>query len=259
MWYVFLQYSVPDVLPAAVAPTLGLDMGIANFYAASDGRQQAPLDALKRQAVRLARYQRAVARIKRSNNRKKAVQRLATLHRRIARQRNDWPHQRSFELARRHAVIALEDLNVANMSRSAAGTKDAPGNNVKAKAGLNRAILDQGWSAFQGMLAYKLQANGGQLIAVSPAYTSQRCRACRFTHADNRQTQVRFQCLKCGHSDHADVNAAKNILAAGHAVYACGGVVRRLVRKRSIAAPATQELTEVPQSISRSAVGIPGL
>lgn len=259
-WYVSLQYSMPDVLPAAVAPTLGLDMGVANFYTTSDGCRQAPLDALKRQAVRLARYQRSVARKKKgSNNRKKAVQRLATLHRRIARQRNDWLHQRSTALAREHAVIVLEDLNIANMSRSAAGTIEAPGRNVKAKAGLNRAILDQGWSAFRGMLAYKLQANGGQLIVVPPAYTSQRCCACGFTHADNRQTQARFQCLECGHNDHADVNAAKNILAAGHAVYACGGDVRRLARKRTIAAPAKQEPTEAPQSTSRSAVGIPAL
>ena len=227
------------------------------FYTTSEGVHQEPLHALKRQAARLRRYQRAVARKQKgSNNRKKAVNRLANLHRRIARQRTDWLHKRSTALARDHAVIAMEDLRVGAMSRSSAGTLETPGTNVKAKSGLNRAILDQGWGTFRNMLVYKLQANGGQLVLVPPAYSSQRCSACGFIHAENRKTQARFACVACGHQEHADVNAAKNILAAGHAVSACGGDVRRSARKCTSAAPVKQEPTEAPRRASRSAAGI---
>ena len=257
-WSVSLQYQVADVASAAgLAPTLALDLGVTNFYTTSEGVHQEPLHALKRQAARLRRYQRGVARKQKgSNNRKKAVNRLANLHRRIARQRTDWLHKRSTALAREHAVIAMEDLRVGAMSRSSAGTLETPGTNVKAKSGLNRAILDQGWGTFRNMLVYKLQANGGQLVLVPPAYSSQRCSACGFIHAENRKTQARFACVACGHQEHADVNAAKNILAAGHAVSACGGDVRRSARKCTSAAPVKQEPTEAPRRASRSAAGI---
>ena len=106
-----------------------------------------------------------------------------------------------------------------NMTASAAGTADAPGCRVRQKAGLNRSILDQGWGEFGRHLEYKLPWRGGQLIKVPAAYTSQTCSACGHVHADNRRDE-QFRCLACGHTDHADVNAAKNILAAGLAVLA---------------------------------------
>ena len=105
------------------------------------------------------------------------------------------------------------------MSASAAGTTDAPGRNVRQKAGLNRSILDQGWSAWAEQLRYKLEWRGGQLILVNPAYTSQRCALFGHTHADNRHGE-HFRCLACSHENHADSNAARNILAAGLAVLA---------------------------------------
>lgn len=253
-WYVSLQYTVPDVEPSAgLMPTLGIDMGVASFLATSAGRLEAPLNALKCQQRRLKRYQRSVARKQKgSANRKKAVQRLARLHQRIACQRSDWLHKLSTELASQHAVIAIEDLKVAAMSASARGTVAKPGKRVRAKAGLNRSILDQGWAKFRDMLAYKLQGHGGQLIAVPPAYTSQTCSCCGHVAAENRKSQAAFCCQGCGHTEHADINAAKNILAAGHAVWArgdstpaaCGEVVRRPGRKPKIAASMKQEPTE---------------
>jgi transposase len=101
------------------------------------------------------------------------------------------------------------------MSRSAAGTQETPGNNVKAKSGLNKSILDQGWFEFRRQLAYKLAWNGGYLIAVPPQNTSRTCPACGHVSADNRPSQARFECVKCGFAEHADVVGAINILSRG--------------------------------------------
>jgi len=226
-------------LPAAdITPTLGIDLGVTAFAATSSEQLVQPLNGLKRQQQRLRRYQRSVARkVKGSCNRKKAVKRLSALHRRIARQRSDWLHQLCTRLASEHAVIAIEDLKVRNMSASARGTADRPGKQVKQKAGLNRSILDQGWAEFRRQLDYKLKAAGGELIPVNPAYSSRTCRICDHESADNRRTQALFACVACSHTEHADVHAAKVILqrgikafeerqaiskAAGHAASACG-------------------------------------
>ena len=98
------------------------------------------------------------------------------------------------------------------MSASAKGTAEQPGRKVKQKAGLNRAILDQGWSMFRAMLAYKLADRGGQLVEVPAAYTSQTCPVCGNVSAANRQSQAEFVCVACGNAANADTNAAINIL-----------------------------------------------
>jgi putative transposase len=237
LWYCSIQVEVAEVAQALdIAPSIGLDMGIANFLATSEGALQPPLAALAGQQRRLKRYQRSVSRkVKGSCNRRKAVARLANLHRRIARQRSDWLHKLSSKLVKNHPVIAIEDLKVAAMSASARGTIEAPGKNVKAKAGLNRNILDAAWSEFRRQLEYKSALAGGEVIAVPPAYTSQCCGCCGYVDSQNRKRQDQFVCLACGHAEHADTNAAKNILAAGHAVWssrlnertkACGEDVR---------------------------------
>jgi putative transposase len=162
------------------------------------------------------------------------VVRLGNLHRRIARQRRDWLHRLTTELAQQHAVIAIEDLRIAAMSASAPGCAGAPGRNVRAKAGLNRRILDAAWGEFARQLGYKLQWRGGDAIRVDPAYLSRTCRLCGHESQRNRPSQAVFRCEACGHTKHADVHAAKNIRAAGHAVWAqeaalaaCGEDVRR--------------------------------
>ncbi|SCU75404.1 transposase (fragment) [Cupriavidus necator] len=107
------------------------------------------------------------------------------------------------------------------MSRSEAGTTEAPGSNVRAKSGLNKAILDQGWFEFRRQLAYKLAWNGGYLIAVPPQNTSRTCPCCGHVSADNRRTQECFACVECGFEANADVVGAINVLRAGHARLAC--------------------------------------
>ncbi|VWD13752.1 DNA-cytosine methyltransferase [Burkholderia lata] len=123
-------------------------------------------------------------------------------------------------------MVCIEGLQVRNMSRSAAGSIDAPGKNVRAKSGLNKAILDQGWFEFRRQLEYKLAWNGGWLVAVPPANTSRTCPACGYVSADNRTTQAKFACVKCSYEENADVVGALNILARGHRVAACGETVQ---------------------------------
>jgi len=246
-WFVSIQTRQAACQPAAgLLPTLGIDLGITNFAATSEGTLIEPLQALKAHRQRLRRYQKSVSRkVKGSCNRKKAVKRLAALHRRIAHQRSDWLHKLTSKLASQHPVIAIEDLKVRNMSASARGTAAAPGKNVRAKAGLNKSILDQAWAEFRRQLDYKVQANGGKLIAVNPAYTSQTCSACGHCSQENRKSQSLFACVACGHTVHADTNAANNILAAGLAASACGEAIRHCsAAKQPNAASVKQEPTK---------------
>ena len=118
-------------------------------------------------------------------------------------------------------TVAVEDLNVKGMTRSAKGTADDPGSNIRQKAGLNRSILNTGWGQLRQMLEYK----ASNVIAVNPAHTSQTCRACGAVEALNRTTQSRFHCVHCGHEANADINAALNILALGTGAAGQGGGV----------------------------------
>jgi putative transposase len=135
--------------------------------------------------------------------------------RRIFLCRHDFLHQHSTEISKNHAVIVIEDFQVRHMSQSATGTVDAPGKHVAAKSGLNKAILDQGWGMFRTMLGYKQAWRGGEVSAVHPRSTSQRCAEGGHVSAKNRVQQALFSCQACGYSYHADINAAQNILALG--------------------------------------------
>ena len=133
--------------------------------------------------------------------------------------RKDWAEKVSTDLARRFDVIRVEDLKIANMSRSAKGSMERPGCNVRAKAGLNRGILRSGW----GLLVRRLTDKApGRVEKINPAYTSQTCSGCGHRAPESRESQSRFRCRVCGLTVNADVNAARNI-AAGHAVTARGG------------------------------------
>ena len=150
-------------------------------------------------------------------------------------------HKVTTTVSKNHAMIVIEDLKVSNMSKSAAGTVSQPGRNVRAKSGLNRSILDQGWYEMRRQLEYKQLWRGGQVLAVPPAYTSQRCACCGHTAKENRLSQSKFRCQACGYTANADVNGARNILAAGHAVLACGEMVQS-------GRPLKQEPTEMIQA-----------
>ncbi|MEU9837547.1 transposase, partial [Streptosporangium sp. NPDC048047] len=170
-------------------------------------------------AERLAAAQRDLARKKRgSARRRKAVARVAVLHAKVRRQRLDGAHKAALRLVRGYDVIAHEDLRIANMTRSASGSLDAPGTNVAQKSGLNRSILDAGWGVFLTILSHKAESAGRELIAVNPAGTSRTCARCGHVAKENRLNQAAFRCVACGLTAHADVNAAVNILRAGLAL-----------------------------------------
>jgi len=188
----------------------------------SDGDYLEPLNSFKRHETALRKAQRAMSRkVKFSNNWKKAKVKIQRIHSRIGNARRDYLHKATTAISQNHAIVCIEDLQVRNMSRSAAGSVEQPGKQVRSKSGLNKAILDQGWFEFRRQLDYKLAWRGGYLIAVPPKNTSRTCPACGHISADNRQTQARFECVDCGYENNADVVGAINVLRAGHARLAC--------------------------------------
>ena len=221
-WFVSIQTEREVEQPIPNGGAVGIDMGIARFATLSDGTFYAPLNSFKRHEDRLRRAQQAMSRkVKFSSNWKKAKARVQKIHARIGNTRRDFLHKATTTISQNHAIVCIEDLQVRNMSKSAAGTTDAPGRNVRAKSGLNKAILDQGWFEFRRQLDYKLAWSGGHLIAVPPRNTSRTCPACGHVSKDNRQTQAKFECVECGFEENADVVGAINVLRAGHARLAC--------------------------------------
>lgn len=213
-WFAAVQCERERADPApSDLPAVGIDMGVAVFAALSDGTSVAPANHGKKALKALRKAQHALARKKRgSANRRKAVRRVAKIQQRVANARKDFLHKHSTIIAQNHRMVVVEALDVRNMSASAKGTVEEPGRKVRQKAGLNRAILDQGWGAFRTMLAYKLADRGGRLVEVPAAYTSQTCPVCGHVHPDNRKSQAAFLCVACGHAANADTNAAINIL-----------------------------------------------
>lgn len=213
-WHVAVQWQREAAEPAtSTLPPVGLDLGVTVFAALSDGTSIAPVNPGKKALRSLRRVQRNLSRKKRgSANRHKVIRRVAKIHLWVANARRDFLHKVSTDIAKSHGSVIVEALQVRNMSASAKGTIAEPGHGVRQKAGLNRAILDQGWAMFSRFLSYKLADRGGRLIEVSPAYTSQTCAACGTIDAASRTDRARFVCIGCGHEANADTNAAVNIL-----------------------------------------------
>ena len=221
-WYVAIQTEREVEVPVHQGTAVGLDMGIKRFFTLSDGSFKDPLDSFKRHETALRKAQQAMSRkTKFSNNWFKAKARVQRIHAHIGNARRDYLHKASTPISKNHALVCIEDLQVRNMSKSAAGTTETPGRNVRAKSGLNKAILDQGWFEFRRQLDYKLAWNGGHLIAVPPKNTSRTCPCCGHISADNRKTQAQFLCVACGFEEHADLVGAINVLRAGYARLAC--------------------------------------
>jgi putative transposase len=244
-WYISIQTEREIKAPAHPSTSMvGVDVGVAKLATLSDGAVYSPVSSYQKNQKRLARLQRQMSRkIKFSKNWKKTKTRVQQLHSKIANTRRDYLHKTTTEISKNHAIIVLEDLQVKNMSASAKGSIKAPGRNVRAKSGLNKSIMDQGWFEFRRQLEYKQAWRGGEVLSVNPAYTSQTCSICGHVAKENRQTQVLFSCVECGHTENADLNAARNILAAGHAVLACGESVQS---GRSM----NQEPTEASRAIA---------
>jgi putative transposase len=139
---------------------------------------------------------------------------MARLKEKEGNRRKDTLHKLSRHFVVENDLIVHEDLRTSNMSRSAKGTVDNPGHNVAAKSGLNDAIMDSSWARLITMISYKAADAGRRVVAVNPRYTSQRCSHRGHIAAENRDKE-KFACVSCGHSEHADINAARNVLRAG--------------------------------------------
>ena len=195
--------------------TIGIDVGISLIVADSNGNKIKPLN-LERELSRLRLRAKQFSRKKKgSSNRAKAKARLAKVNLRIVNKRKDFLHKLSLQYAENQGIVVIEDLKIKNMIRSTKGTKETPGKKVKQKKGLNRSITLQSWGFFFQLLEYKLHERGGHLIKVDPKHTSQTCNRCGHISTENRKVQSKFECISCGHSDNADINGAKNILARG--------------------------------------------
>jgi putative transposase len=216
-WFVCIACECePEALPVT-NEAVGIDVGLNQFAALSDCTFIGNPRFFRRDEAALAKAGRKQAKTpKRSRARRKANKVLSRIHERIRNRRQDFCHQNSRRIVNQFGVIAVEKLNVKNMSRSPAPKQDeATGeylpNGSAAKAGLNKSISDASWSFFRQCLAYKAASAGRVYMEMNPAYTSQDCHACGF-RAKKKLSERWHNCPICGASLDRDTNAAINIL-----------------------------------------------
>lgn len=234
-----LAVDVADPAPLPTTGTaVGVDLGVKDFAVTSDGDRIANPRHLERKARNLARYQRRLARCQRgSNNRARARAKVARAHRKVRAARADFLHRTSTRLVRRYDTIVVEDLAVKNMVRNRR---------------LARVISDCGWGEFRRQLTYKAERADRRLVVIDRWYPSSRtCSACGHLLAKLSLSTRAWTCPTCRTLHDRDINAAKNIVAAGLAVTACGGDVRR--------SGATPTRSPVKQETQPVKVGIPRL
>lgn len=222
-WHIAFAARPEPVPGPGTGARVGVDRGVVVAAALSTGALLTVPGLGTKQAERLVRLQRKLDKARKGSKRRELVKaRIARLRARDADRRKDWVEQTSTRLARSFDLIAMERLNVRAMSRSAKGTVERPGRGIARKSALNRGILASAW----GHLARRLNDKAvGRVVEVPAKFTSQQCNACGTVDPNSRKSQAEFRCTACGHTAHADVNAARNIMdiAAGRAVTARGG------------------------------------
>ncbi len=177
--------------------TVGIDVGLKNFAILSNGTIYENPKFFRSMEKKLVKAQRILSRrTEGASNWYKQKNKVARIHEKIANARKDYLQKISTEIIKNHDIIGLEDLKVANMVRN---------------HNLAKAITEVSWAEFRTMLEYKAEWYGKQVVPVNAKYTSQRCNICGHTEKANRKSQSAFVCIKCGHSNDADVNASKNI------------------------------------------------
>jgi putative transposase len=237
-WFVSIlcEQEVPDP-PKKHEPVIGIDRGITNLVADSNGSVVPNPKHWEKMHKKLARVQRVASRRKRGSKRcDKAKERVAKIHRKIRRQRAHILHQLSAWYAKTFGVVVVEDLNVAGMS----------------KGKLARQINNAGWSALITMIRYKIEAVGGRVELVPAAYSSQTCAQCQNVDKASRQGE-RYNCTKCGNQAHADVNAAKVLVQRYNSRRSDGEAVRGGYGEAS--RPAKRKM-RVVRRVNKTYVGI---
>jgi transposase len=220
-WHVSFAAAQAAVVRIPTGSAVGIDRGLATTLAISNGTMlRAPTSP--KLAAKVVRLDQRLSRQRRGSKRRaKTVRQRARTHARMADRRRDWVEKTTTRLVVDHDVLVLEDLKVKNMVRRPQPKADPDNrgaflrNGASAKAGLNRSIQRSCWSAFARRLQDKAEASGSMVVFVDPRYTSQQCRRCGHIAEENRQSQAVFSCVNCGHRNHADTNAAENIVARG--------------------------------------------
>jgi putative transposase len=221
-WYACFscEIGMPEVLPVSYED-VGIDLGVTHFAALSTGEFLDNPRNSRKAEKHLKQLQAALSRKKRgSHRRNKAAKAVAAAHRKIRNQRQDFQHKASRRLVDQNQVIALEDLRVKNLTKAPAPKQDENGqyvpNGASAKAGLNKSILDAGWSTFTAMVSVKAAWAGRTVILVDPFKTSQICSQCHKEGPHKDLAERVHSCVHCGVVLDRDINAAINILRAAH-------------------------------------------
>ena len=239
-WMISIAVEIPDVQATHKQPTVavGVDMGIKVMAALSTGEVRENPRAARAADQRMKRLQRRLSRqmeaakvragvpadkpmprgvrLETSGRMKRVKTMIARLHRRISGLRSNAQHQLSAELTKRFGVIAIEDLNVKGMTASAKGDAEKPGKRVAQKAGLNRSILDVGFGELRRQLDYKSKRCGSTLVAIDRFFPSSKtCSSCGIVQESMPLSVREWTCPECNTTHDRDINAAKNIKAAG--------------------------------------------
>jgi putative transposase len=263
-WHICFRIEEPAVVvPTNPASPVGVDRGVVHTMALSSGEmfdmrrlltagEHRRLRGLERKAARqqLAYRQRRAhdPDALTSERQRRTDEQIAALRARQARRREDWLHKTTTDLAKSHGVVVVEDLHIRNLTRSARGTIEHPGTNVRAKAGLNRSILGMAWGKAEHMLVYKCPMHGGVLVRIRPRNSSIECSKCGHASPSNRLSQASFRCVACRHAANADTNAAQVLLKRGltalsGATSGCGGTAR----EARLAVPHREPLPATPR------------
>jgi putative transposase len=243
-WYVSLQVEEEQVVPENTGPVVGIDLGVKSLATLSDGEVIPNTHHLKRHLKKLKRLQRVVSRRKKGGkNRKKAVRKLARLHRQIKNQRRNALHQVTTRLARTKSVLVIEDLHVRGMLKS---------------HHLAQAIGDVGFAEFKRQLLYKASWYGAWIILADRwEPSSKRCSRCGWIHAELTLSDRTFHCEACGLILDRDLNAAINLKqlagSSSDSHNACGVASSGTSRK-----PRVQLATKKQEPNTRSGASILG-
>jgi len=250
-WHVSFPAPQPALDRQPAGAVTGVDRGVRTALVTSDGRHYRAPRISDGDAGRYRTLQRRLARQRKgSRKREKTRLAMARITAKVIDRRRDWAEKVSTRLVTDHDVIVFEKLNTKNMVKrpNAKPDPEQPGaflpNRARAKAGLNRGILASCWGTLATRAEQKADASGASVIYVDPKHSSQQCRMCGHIARESRESQALFRCIACGHEDHADANAARNILARGLAAmgvpaHAPGHGAHARVRRRSSGAAGT--------------------
>jgi transposase len=226
-WHVSFPAPQPGLDRQPTGAVVGIDRGVRTALVTSDGQHYRVPRISDRRAARYLALQRRMSRQQKgSRKREKTRRSMAAITAKVRDRRKDWAEKVSTRLVQDHDLVVFERLNTKAMTRKPQPKPDPDNggaylaNRRRQKAGLNRGILGSCWGLLATRTEQKAVASGAAVMYVNPKYSSQECRRCGHIATENRESQAVFRCVACGHEDHADANAARNVLARGLALLA---------------------------------------